>query len=93
MTSWSPETSSTAEMVTLARNAVRRGAQVLNLTLHSCALLPGATPFVRDAHDRREFLSRVDGFLRFCVDAGFTFATVGDLATPAPAPESHALAG
>ena len=76
----SPETSSAAELVRLADNEVARGRRYLDLTFHSCTLLPGATPFVRSDEDQRAFLDRIGVFLRFARDSGFRFATVSQAA-------------
>lgn len=72
----SPETSSGDTMARLADACVSRGASFLQLTFHSCALLPGSTPFVRDEHDRRKFLGAVDRLLSHCSNSGFTFKTL-----------------
>ncbi len=76
----SPETSSLEEMIQLATSETRHGRMVLDVTLHSCTLLPGATPFVRDRHDQEAFLARIDGFLRHCVEEGYDFRTLGAVA-------------
>jgi hypothetical protein len=62
----SPETSTAEDMVRLAEACLRSGEPVLGLTFHSCTLLPGATPFVRDRADRRRFLHAIEAVLRFC---------------------------
>jgi hypothetical protein len=76
----SPESSTAAEMVALADNLVRHGFDALNLTFHSCTLLPGATPFVGSAQDADAFRGRVEAFLGHCRDQGWAFATVGEVA-------------
>ena len=78
----SPESSSGEDMVALAEACLRSGEPVLGLTFHSCTLLPGATPFVRDADDRRRFLGAIERFLRFCSERGLAFRTVAEVATP-----------
>jgi hypothetical protein len=75
----SPETSTAGEMIALARNLVARDARILNLFLHSSALAPGLTPFVRDERDRAEFLQRIDSFLAFCTEQGFEFSTIAEV--------------
>ncbi|HSM59405.1 MAG TPA: hypothetical protein VK849_01355 [Longimicrobiales bacterium] len=74
----SPETSSGEEMIKLARGWLASGERVLALTLHSAALLPGATPFVRSVDDRKRLLRSMETFLRYCADSGYRFRTLGE---------------
>jgi hypothetical protein len=74
----SPETSDGETMVRLAAACVVSGQTFLQLTFHSCTLLPGATPFVRDAHDRAGFLASVDRFLSHSSESGFTFRNLAE---------------
>lgn len=76
----SPEVSSAGEMIRLAENLVLHGVQTLDMTFHSCTLLPGATPFVRSEADLQVFLGRVEAFLSYCRDRDWRFATVSDVA-------------
>jgi hypothetical protein len=76
----SPETSSGAEMVALARAEVARGSRHLHATFHSTTLLPGATPFVRSQSDRTSFIAALDEFLEFCVESGFLFRNLKEVA-------------
>jgi len=48
----SPEGHSLDDMRRLTRAALARGQRFFMLTYHSSSLLPGATPYVRDAADR-----------------------------------------
>lgn len=85
----SPETSSGETMVRLSAACVRSGQPFLQLTFHSCTLLPGATPFVRDEHDRKRFLASIDRVLGFWAESGFRFRTLaeaGEEMLPARAP-------
>jgi len=75
----SPENASADTMIRLAEACVAEGQTYLQATLHSCALLPGATPFVRDQHDRRDFLLRLNTFLGHCWSAGFEFLTLSEI--------------
>ncbi len=61
----SPETSSAGDMIQLARVMMRTGHPLLNMVLHSPALAAGLTPFVRTPNARRDFLRRIETFLRF----------------------------
>jgi hypothetical protein len=70
----SPEQSSATDMIRLAKNAMREGRSVLNMCFHSNSLLPGVTPFVRDATELDRFLLRIRTFLEFAVHNGFSFA-------------------
>ena len=69
----SPETTSGREMIKLVDGWMGDGRNFLQMTFHSCTLLPGATPFVRDEGDQLRFLGWVDevlGHLSRC-DAQF----------------------
>lgn len=70
----SPEQSSASDMIQLAKTAVGEGRNVLNMCFHSNSLLPGATPFARNAAERDRLLDRVRLFLEFAAGSGFTFA-------------------
>jgi hypothetical protein len=76
----SPEQSSLDEMIELSNAIVEAGGRCLQMTFHSCTLLPGATPFVRDERQRAEFLSAIEGYLQFCQESGFVFSTVAEQA-------------
>lgn len=76
----SPEVSTGREMIQLGKRAHSRGEPYLSLTFHSCALLPGATPFVRDGRDRARFIAVIERFLRYCRDTGFAFRTLNEAA-------------
>jgi len=76
----SPETSSGKTMVRVAENWVASGESFLHATFHSCALLPGMTPFVRTEADRTAFLEALGEFLAFCKSAGFGFKTLTEAA-------------
>lgn len=75
----SPEVTTGQELIKLADNLVSHGRRRLDLTFHSCTLLPGATPFVTDDADRARFLEAIRGFLRFAVESGFGFRTLEQL--------------
>lgn len=75
----SPETSRPRTMVRLVDAMTESGARFLQLTFHSCTLLPGATPFVRDDDDRRRFMAAIDTVLEHCHRSGYTFATLGEV--------------
>jgi hypothetical protein len=44
---------------------IAAGVRVLIFSFHSPSVAPGFTPYVRDRHDRDEFLSCIDRFLKF----------------------------
>jgi hypothetical protein len=73
----SPEVTTGAEMVRLARTLVASGARFLNLTFHSPTLVPGLTPFVRTEKQLRDFHDRIALFLEFARGSGFRFAPLG----------------
>lgn len=76
----SPETCDGETMVRLAAACVASGQSFLQLTFHSCTLLPGATPFVRSERDRARFMGSVDRFLSYCAASGFRFKTLAEAA-------------
>ena len=78
----SPETSTADSMVRLAERCLLSGEPVLGVTFHSCTLLPGATPFVRDAHDRKRFLDAISTVLRFCAERSLRFRTLREVGEP-----------
>jgi hypothetical protein len=75
----SPEKASLHNMLRLADSLVAAGQPVLSITFHSCTLLPGATPYVRDERDRTRFLHRLDAILQHCTSLGFRFSTMAEL--------------
>lgn len=74
----SPEMLDGPDLVRLASATVDAGHPFLGLTFHSCALLPGATPFVRDAAERADFLAAVEHFLETCAARGYRFMTLAE---------------
>jgi hypothetical protein len=85
----SPETSSAAIMIRLAEASLSSGQSFLQMTFHSCTLLPGATPFVRTEDDRSRFLRSVNDFLRYCSDSGFEFCTLSEAGQALDSPGSE----
>jgi hypothetical protein len=75
----SPEVTRAQDLVQLAAACQRSGLPVLDLTFHSCTLLPGATPFVRTADDRKRFLAAIELLLRFCSESRMAFRTLGEV--------------
>ena len=67
-------------MIRLAQSWVASGERFVQVALHSCALLPGATPFVRSQDDRSRFLDDLDRFFDFCTGSGFRYATLQEVA-------------
>jgi len=60
-----PEGFSLRDLIAGAQALIAAGIRVLVFSFHSPSLAPGFTPYVRDLHDRDEFLSRIDRFLKF----------------------------
>lgn len=79
----SPETTSAAEMLTLARHALDEGAPSVNLTFHSQSMTPGLSPFVRSVIDRERLVGRVKDFVEGL--AGFASVTPSTLSETATA--------
>jgi len=61
----SPEQASLKQMKQLARAATNRGVPVLVLMFHSSSLLPGCSPYVKNAQDLDRFLERLTDFFTF----------------------------
>jgi hypothetical protein len=64
----SPEGYALPDLQRLARTLVHDGCQVLTLTYHSPSLVPGHTPYVRDAADLERFLGNIEALLRYFRD-------------------------
>jgi len=58
----SPEVASGAEMRRLTRALRADGCEVFSLTYHSPSLVPGHTPYVRDAADRECLISTIHDY-------------------------------
>lgn len=76
----SPELASGDEMVRLVEAFARSGVSFLQITFHSCTLLPGVTPFVHDEDDRGRIISALDRVLGHCERSGFVFRKLIDVA-------------
>ena len=76
----SPEVASVKDMRALIDAQIQGGASIVHVTFHSSTLLPGATPFVRDATDRRQFLKAIDLILGHCRSQNLQFATISEVA-------------
>ncbi len=60
-----PEGNPLAAQKRLLRAMIGQGHRVFSLTYHSPSLMPGCTPYVRDAADLRRFLDSIRGLLDF----------------------------
>ena len=60
-----PEGITIDEACKLVRAMLARGTRVFTLSYHSPSLLPGSTPYVRDAEDLARFLDWLDAFYTF----------------------------
>jgi hypothetical protein len=81
----SPEVATGDEMIRLSGTWLASGlGPFLQITFHSCTLLPGATPFVRDQNDRSRFLRSIDLLLRHLAGLGCRFETLGSAARSLP---------
>jgi phosphatidylinositol alpha-1,6-mannosyltransferase len=89
----SPEGNDLRAMQRLLRALLGRGQRIFMLQYHSPSLVPGNTPYVRNAYDLSEFMDRLTGFLSFFRDEiGGQFATPREvrerlLTLPKPAPD------
>ena len=67
-------------MVKLVDSCLRRSEDAfLQLTFHSCTLLPGATPFVSDEGERDRFLASIGQVLDQLVSVGAVFERLTDV--------------
>ncbi|HXT69769.1 MAG TPA: hypothetical protein VN700_08435 [Vicinamibacterales bacterium] len=73
-----PSYSSTADMMALARQIVRRGAPILNLLFHSSEAIVGGSPYNKTQGELDAFFDRLGQFLVFATKElgaeGMTFA-------------------
>lgn len=76
----SPETASGDDLVRLTDAWVASGERFVQLTFHSCTLLPGATPFVGDREAQERFFAAIETFLRHCSASGYRFRTLAEAA-------------
>ncbi|MFO1056637.1 MAG: polysaccharide deacetylase family protein [Dongiaceae bacterium] len=60
-----PEGMTVTEMCRLTQAMLRRGCRCFTLSFHSPSLMPGGTPYVRDAEELRCFMERLELFLEF----------------------------
>ena len=61
----SPEISSAADMIQLSRLMLENGMLFFNMSFHSTTLLPGKTPFVKDARELDHFYGRIEDLLEY----------------------------
>ena len=76
----SPEGFALEDLQRLANTLVRDGCQVLTLTYHSPSLVPGHTPYVRDAAGLDRFLASIRALLlHFRQELGGVFMSISQL--------------
>lgn len=76
----SPELTSAADMIKLARAMIAKGCPILNLSFHSTTLMPGMSPYVRSDTDLDSFLLRIEKMLEFAVQNDIEFSTLTEQA-------------
>lgn len=87
----SPEVASGAEMRRLTRSLRARGCDVFSLTYHSPSLVPGHTPYVRDAAERERLIATIGDYCAWFRDEiGGQFMALSQVAA-ALAPVAVAL--
>lgn len=74
----SPELSSGGDMIGLAKRFVKKGHKFLNMSFHSTSLYPGKSPFVKNEAELKDFLNRIEVFLKYAVDNKFEFSPLSD---------------
>lgn len=61
----SPEINSTDDMILLAKLLIKKGTRFLNLSFHSTSLVPGKSPFVKNAAELELFYNKIDKLLAY----------------------------
>lgn len=80
----SPEIHDTADMLTLSRRLVDRGAQHLQLMIHSSSLKPGLTPFTATSADVDRLVGRIQQYIEGLTSfADPVPATLSEMVRPA----------
>src|SRR5205085_9358127 len=74
-----PEDMPLDDALEAVRVAVSEGVRVLNFSFHSPSLVPGHTPYVRDAADRRAFDRWWDAMLALLDRLGVTTVSSAEL--------------
>lgn len=75
----SPEQSTASEMIRLAKIFQSNNAPVINMFFHSPTLKPGLTPFVKTAEEKKQFLSKIETFLRFTREEGIVAVGLSEM--------------
>ena len=77
-----PEGGTAADMQRLAKTLAGDGCQVMTMTYHSPSIVPGHTPYVRDAVELENFLSSIETFCHWFKDSlGGVFMPISVLHT------------
>lgn len=74
----SPETSSSAQMITLTNAMKREGYGIINMFFHSTALMAGLSSFVQTKEDEEHFLRTIEDYLVFTGNAGIGSIKLAD---------------
>lgn len=64
----SPEQATASQMCTLIDCLLSQGCPAVVLMFHSSSLLPGASPYVKNEHQLRDFLERLQHVFRYCLE-------------------------
>lgn len=83
--SLTPEDYPLDEALDAIRQLLDDGLQVFNLSFHSPSVVPGHTPYVRDAGDLKAFYAWWDGVFALFAEHGVTAATGAELVEAAEA--------
>lgn len=78
-----PEGTSLAEALAAIRIGLGEGQRVFSISYHSPSVVPGHTPYVRDAADLARFNAWWDGVLNLLAKSGVEPGTVGDVVAAA----------
>lgn len=72
----SPETSSTADLITLTKKLQAKSFSFINLVFHSSSLKAGLTPFAKTKSEQTRLLETLRDFFEFTQDANITSITL-----------------
>jgi len=77
----SPEGQSAEDMIALMKIMISNGMKTLNMSFHTTSLLPGKSPFVRDAKELEQFYSKIQAVLEYLsVSTNMTSLTLSTVA-------------
>lgn len=76
---FSPETSTSQNMIALTELMRKRGSEFINLFFHSTSLMQKLGPFVKNSEDELNFLKRMEDLLSYSCRTGIVSQTLSQL--------------